>query len=325
MTNFFNFIYSIYLNKIIIILLFSYAIVIYYFLFKEKFDREEKNYDINFDYFNYERNIITDKMIKNSEWQLTINEAYFINGLIRKIKPKKCLEIGVASGGSAILILNAIKDFDNSFLVSIDLYTQYCKDHSLKTGYRVSDFPELINKWTLYTGDVPSKFLDKLNMKFDFVFIDSAHESPGEILNFIEVLPFLNEQAIIVIHDILWHFTRKAPAPPKEIKFTPSNIYLLSAIYGDKVLIKNNNLENIGATFLYKNQSNHYIDYFLLLNSFWEYMPSEEHLKFIREFIRKYYKKDLYLQLYDNSVKYNEIYIKKFKNYNSHYSNKRFN
>lgn len=306
------------------IIIFSSIILIYYFHSKIKFDRgnKEKNYDINFDYLNFERNIVTEKMINNSEWQLTINQAYFINGLIRKIKPKNCLEIGVASGGSAILILNAIKDFSNSFLVSIDLYTQYCKNNSLKTGYRVNDFPELINKWALYTGDTPSKFLAKLNMKFDFVFIDSAHESPGEILNFIEVLPFLNEQAIIVVHDIFWHFSRKAPPPPKEIKFTPSSIYLLSALYGDKVIIKNNELEDIGAAFLYKNQSNHYIDYFLLLNCFWEYMPAEIHLKFIRKFIKKYYKNDLYLRLYDNSVKNNKIYIQKFKNFINNYSNK---
>ena len=261
-------------------------------------------------------------MINNAEWQLTINEAYFLNGLIRKIKPKNCLEIGVASGGSSILILNAIKDYNNSFLVSIDLNIQYCKNNSLKTGYKVKDFPELINKWSLYTGDIPSKFLDKLNMKFDFAFIDTAHEAPGEILNLIEVLPFLNEQAIIVVHDIFWHFTRKAPPPPKEIKFTPSSIYLFSALYGEKILIKNNKLENIGAAFLFKNQTNHYIDYFILLNSFWEYMPKEYHLKFIREFIKKYYKKDLYLQLYDNSVKFNKIYIKKFKNFINSYSNK---
>ena len=49
-----------------------------------------------------------------------------------------------------------------------------------------------MSKWKLFIGDLPHKFLDKINMKFDFVFIDTAHEAPGEILNFIEVLPFLN-------------------------------------------------------------------------------------------------------------------------------------
>ena len=177
-------------------------------------------------------------MIKNAGWQLTLNEAYFINGIIRKIRPKKCLEIGVANGGSSILILNALKDLNDSLLISLDLYKQSCTNNSLKTGNRVeTHFPELMKKWKLYTGDLPHKFLDKLNMKFDLVFIDSAHEAPGEILNFIEVLPFLNENSIIVVHDILWHFNRKAPKPPKEVKFTPSSIYI-NRIYIIPLLIK---------------------------------------------------------------------------------------
>ena len=73
-------------------------------------------------------------------------------------------------------------------------------------------------------------------MKLDFIFIDIAHESPGEILNLIEVLAFINENAIILIQYIFWHFTRRSPPPPKEIKFSPSSIYLISVLYGDKVL-----------------------------------------------------------------------------------------
>lgn len=318
---FFNF--NDYEYKVTIILLFSYIILIDFFYYQKRIDfKSNEFYDVNFDYSNFERNIITEKMIKNAEWQLTIEEVYFINGLIRKNKPKNCLEIGVASGGSSILILNAIKDFSNSFLVSLDLNTQNCKNHLLKTGYKMDFFPELANKWSLYTGDLPSKFLDNLNKKFDFAFIDSAHESPGEILNLIEILPFLNEHAIIVVHDIFWHFNRKAPPPPKEIKFSPSCIYLMSILYGDKVLIKNKELSNIGAVFLYKNQKNHYLDYFLLLNGFWEYMPTEEQINNIRKFIKKYYKNDLYLKLFDNSVYYNKIYIEKFKKFIKYYINK---
>ena len=131
-------------------------------------------------------------MILNAGWILSKNEAYFINGIIRKLQIKKCLEIGVANGGSSILILNAAKDINDSYLVSLDLNSQSCTNHSKKTGYRVKEyFPELIKKWKLFIGDLPHKFLDKLNLKFDFVFIDSAHESPGEILNLLKFFLFL--------------------------------------------------------------------------------------------------------------------------------------
>lgn len=284
----------------------------FYFTRKKQIKLNNKK---NFEYQKYERNFITQKMIDYAGWQLTINQVYFLNGLIRKIKPKNCLEIGVANGGSSILILNAIKDIKDSFLISLDLNNQSYRNSSLKTGNRVeSFFPELKNKWSLYTGFLPHIFLDQLNIKYDFVFIDSAHVAPGEILNLIEVLPFLNDNAVIAVHDIFWHFTRKETPPPIEVKFTPSNIYLISALYGEKVIFKNE-IENIGAVFLYNDQKQHYLDYFLLLNSFWEYMPSDTQIKELRVFIKKYYNNNFYLKLFDHSVQNNKIHINKFKNF----------
>ena len=68
-------------------------------------------------------------------------------------------------------------------------------------------FPDLVknNKWKLYSGEQPHIFLDKLNLKFEFLFLDSAHTAPGELINIIEAFPFLEENAIIVIHDLIYH------------------------------------------------------------------------------------------------------------------------
>ena len=88
-------------------------------------------------------------------------------------------------------ILNSIKDIENSILVSLDINKKVYLDKNKLTGYRVYQyFPELTKNWKLYTGNQPHKFLVNLNMKFDFIFLDSAHSTPGEIINFIEVLPF---------------------------------------------------------------------------------------------------------------------------------------
>ena len=151
----------------------------------------KNNYDLSYQYHLYEREMITEKMKNYSGWQLMKNEPYFINGIVRKFKPKKCLEIGVAKGGSSIIILNALKDVDNSFLVSLDLNTY---NRKYRIGENVNKyFPELTknNKWRLYTGEQPHKFLDKLNLKFDFLFLDTVHLTPGELINIIEALPFL--------------------------------------------------------------------------------------------------------------------------------------
>ena len=164
-----------------------------------------KRFESNFEYFNFERELINEKIQKFAGYAQINNEPFFLNGIIRKFRPKKCLEIGVAKGGSSVIILNAIKDVNNSFLVSIDIKTNYYANQSLKTGYVVNKyFPELaLNKWKLFTGKQPHIFLSKINLKFDFLFLDTVHMVPGELLNFIEVLPFLEENAIMVEHQIL--------------------------------------------------------------------------------------------------------------------------
>lgn len=277
-----------------------------------------KNIYLNYEFHNFERDKITKKMKKYSKWQLIKNEPYFINGIIRKFKPKKCLEIGVAFGGSAVLILNALKDINDSFLVSLDLNTNLYCNQDKKTGYVVEEyFKELVsdNKWHLFTGEQPHKFLEKLNLKYDFLFLDTVHLAPGELINIIEVLPFLEENAIIVMHDIMYHLPSNKYYSPKEIKYHPIQIYLMTALSGNKVFIKDEEkgVENIGAIFLNSNQKDYYLNYFLLLLSPWEYLPTDNQIEELRIFIKKYYKKDIYLNIFNRAIEENKIYINKFK------------
>ena len=189
-------IFKFYLKLEIIIIFFF---VLYYFKKVKNIYFTGNKFDVTFEYHNYQRELITERMIKYSSWELLHNEPYFINGIIRKYKPKRCLEIGVSNGGSSIIILNAIKDINNSFLISLDLNSLLYYNEKFKTGYRVFKFfPELTKKWKLYTGEQSHKFLEKLNIKFDFLFLDTAHFSPGELINIIEVLPFLKDNAIFI-------------------------------------------------------------------------------------------------------------------------------
>lgn len=284
---------------------------------------KKQKYDINFIYEDYDKEIITNKIRMDSNWLLSEKEAFFINGLIRKNNLKNCLEIGVAQGGSSILILNSIKDIESSVLVSLDLNSEVFDEPNKKTGYRVKKyFPELTKKWKLYTGDQPHKFLDKLNIKFDFLFLDTTHVSPGELLNIIEALPFLNENAIVVIHDLLWHFSI---ANKSGYKFFPSCISLFPAIYGDKVLIEKDKrgMSNIGAVFLYPNQETHYLDYFLLLLNFWGYIPKDNQIRDLRIFIKKYYKDRIYINIFDLAVNLNKKTSKLFAYKNKSEYNKK--
>ena len=305
------------ISKIFSLILFLFLIIlaiIYYHLDSLFHIYNLNKIDTNFEYHKYQTFFITQKIIEKSGWLLTLNDAYFINGLIRKFKPKKCLEVGVARGGSSIIILNAIKDISDSILISIDLNTKLFIDKTKETGYAVKQFfPELTNKWKLYTGDQPHKFLEKINMKFDFLFLDTSHYTPGEIINIIEILPFLNEGAIVVLHDIIWHLDGTENF--REVKFTPTQIYLMSSLYGQKIYINSEltGVENIGCVKLYPNQEEHYKDYFLLLMSFWEDIPNDNQINDLRNFIKKYYVKDIFLKIFDTAVEKNKKYINNFK------------
>jgi len=249
---------------------------------------------------------------------MSLDVAYLINGLIRKHKPKNCLEIGVAKGGSSILILNAIKDLPDSRLVSIDLFTEFRKK---RVGHLVEElFPELMDKWNLFVGDMPHKYLIQLNLKFDFLFLDTAHVSPGEFFNLIEALPFLKENAIIVLHDTIWHLDQaiKKKNNLSEAKIMPTQIYLMSALIGEKFLIQKNtfNFENVGVVCLEEHQEKYYLNYFLLLMNIWQYMPKNEHINELRNFISQYYKSKLLLNIFDVSVHYNRKF---FENQNGTY------
>ena len=271
--------------------------------------------DPNFEYNNYQKDIITEELYRKSGCELSHNQAYFLNGIIRKHMPKNCLEIGVSKGGSSILILNAIKDMQDSQLISLDLYTTHYKIPSIKTGWRVkSFFPNLTKKWSLYTGDQPHKFLMKLNLKFDFLFLDTAHISPGELFNMIEAMPFLNENAIIVLHDITLHCTRISKKNELDAKINPPNFHLMTFLYGDKILLKSSQktIDNMGAIFLYKNQKSHYLEYFFSLISVWDYMPSDDHLKDMKNFIINYYKEEFLVNVFNDSVRFNKAFFKKF-------------
>ena len=307
---------------IIIFLLLSFLTIIPMILI---YSLNNSNDLINFDYSNYEKNIITEEMIQSASWNLTNEEAFIINGIIRKHKPKNCLEIGVGKGGISILILNAIKDIKNSLLVSIDLHHHVQDDPSKIIGYKVEKyFPEVAkNRWKLLLGDMPFRFLQKLNLKFNLVIIDTSHIMPGEVLNIIEIMPFLEDNAIIIFPNLISHMKKAyniynfnyTEIDKYIIKRAPTSILLMSTLVGKKKIIYNKNriMGNLGYIFLEKNQEKYYENYFLLLMCIWENCLTDEEIFQMRLFIEKYYKKEKYINIFENAILYNKEYQKNFK------------
>ena len=104
------------------------------------------------------------------------------------------MEIGVSRGGSASLILNAIKDIEGAKLYSIDKSVHCYREQNKNSGYLVKEkFPEFMDKWTLFLGGLTAEYIETIGNGIDLVFIDTVHLTPGEMLDWLMVLPFLKE------------------------------------------------------------------------------------------------------------------------------------
>ena len=286
-------------------------IIILYALFHLRNSSEKGNKKIYLD--KYEVNIyenIKKKLLSKNCSRMWSNQREFLNGVVRKFRPKKIIELGVAEGGSSSIILNAINDIKNSHLYSIDLSTHHLIGSCVKNL-----FPNLLNKWSLYTGYTASKFVEKIGGGIDMAFLDTSHFEPGEILDFLIILPFLNKGAVVVFHDIGNQITASKGKRHRR-EFAPYLIF--NIIRGKKFLPSGKGIltKDIGAIKLEKNQEKYINDYFRALGGQWEYLPEEKDIYIIKELFKKYYNKEC-LIMFEEAISFNRIFLKNNPMYKS--------
>lgn len=153
---------------------------------------------------NYEIEVldrIPQKVLKHS--QMARVEKQFVNGLVRMFRPRRILEIGVHSGGGSSILLNAISDMPEATVTSVDV-TEFANGLIDKeVGFAaLMLYPEGNKQWSMHTGKDFSEICESFSEKFDFCVIDTAHYHPVESLNFLTALPYLEDGAIVVFHDI---------------------------------------------------------------------------------------------------------------------------
>ena len=155
-----------------------------------------------------------------------------------------------------------------------------------------------------------SEFIEIIGNEIDFVYIDTVHTTPGEMLNWLEVLPFLKDEAIVVLHDTFFMYVNNRIVK-RIINF--SNNQMLCYIRGKLILpsySKNTFARNIGALKLLKNQENYYYQYFLALGTQWQYLPPDRELDVLKKFFIKYYG-ETYTNIYNDAVEKNKLRFQK--------------
>ncbi|MDR3290486.1 MAG: class I SAM-dependent methyltransferase [Rickettsiales bacterium] len=283
---------------------------------------EDKNFSSNEGIEKFETNILDEVKQYLEKGEMQESEKYFLNGIIRKYKPKKLLEVGVSAGGSSIIMLNAIKEYD-ARLYSVDYSKKYYRDNTKETGYLVQEnVPHLANKYKLYTGNIAANFMEEIGGDIDLCLLDTVHSIPGELLDILMILPFMKKDGIIVLHDTSYHCFKNTAY---------SNGILFSVIKANKLQPLMNEdsipLPNIGAFQLMNDTMQYASDIFLSLNLPWQYLPSDACIQEAIKLYLKYYKeKDIKIlekiflynkKICENKIKYKGINVacKKYKKY----------
>jgi predicted O-methyltransferase YrrM len=121
-------------------------------------------------------------------------DRLMIYALVRGLRPKFALEIGVRWGGSARIITNAMQENGIGFLVGIDPITK---------NFRVGN-SELHGRYKLLQGRSPEAIPDAvrcLGGQLDFVFIDALHIYDAVLSDFMGILTHLALGAHVLLHD----------------------------------------------------------------------------------------------------------------------------
>ena len=226
-----------------------------------------------------------------NEPEMSSFESAFLCGLLRKYKPKKILEVGIAAGGTSAIILKCldILNISGAHLISVDLNQYFYRNKTKKSGF-LADQVKIINniQHTKILGKYLPEVIESIGGDIDFFILDTVHSSPGELLDFPVALPYLSENCIFCIHDIAYHLRG-------ERSYDFSNQLLYNSIVADNIIsygISNDNtfFPNIGAARLNADTRKYFNSYFNTFSLPWKYMPKDDEITIYKNFYKKYYK-----------------------------------
>lgn len=232
--------------------------------------------------------------------EMEVSELSFLCGLVRVYKPKKVVEVGVAAGGTTAVLIDCIHKLNLDCKVySVDLSDKYYRDlienrkDKRKTGFLLNELDgheEELGKHFFLTGKSLAERLEEIGSEIDFLILDTTHAMPGELLDFIAALPYLAQNAVVVLHDVVFqHKQSRQRRQPSPVFCTA---LLFQTVTADKFLNHQEIYPNIGAFKINEDTIKYAEDLFAALMIAWSYMPEKEQLEKYKEIIEKHYSAD---------------------------------
>ena len=243
--------------------------------------------------------------------EMTESDHSFLYDLLTEFRPHRIVEVGVAEGGTDAIILDWLSknELSDTEFFAVDL-AEY--RGGKKIGYVVSEWKEYLSnyeKYHLYTGCVVAEVIEEIceDEKCDFCIIDTSHIMPGEVLDLLAVLPFLKENGVIVLHDVMLHHMSKNRCYATQIAF--------DCIVGNKIWNwDSEKYPNIAAVQINEDTYKYSLDLVSALGIPWEYDPGPEILEQYAKIVKKYYDDEAY-GLFWKNINLNLEWIQRNKVY----------
>lgn len=226
--------------------------------------------------------------------EMTRDQIAFLCGLLKWKKPQKIVEIGVAEGGTTAIMIQCLASLGKLMEYhAVDISEKCWNDSNKETGYVVkevyNELPETINMFW-HVGNCLPNYIEEIGNGIDFVILDTVHTVPGEILDFLAIYPFLQENAVVVLHDItLCQWINSEDSICTNVLYgTIPGMKLLpqGIVDGSKYF------SNLGAVQLGHNINSDIKNIFWDLTLPWRYMLDNDSLMLYSDLYEKYYGKE---------------------------------
>lgn len=250
----------------------------------------------------------------NPKCEMSDDDWGFICGLLKMFKPHTIVEVGIAEGGTSILLDLCMQmlGLEEYSISSVEKSERYYFDKDKISGYeyqRAVDSGIIKNDHhQFYLGKTLPEVIEKITGrgKIDFLILDTAHHAPGELLDFILAIPFLEENGVICLHDVALDYI----CPMNKVAYI--NKLIFDAASGKKFfhVFRAGSGElygfpNIAAIQVTADTGNQIIDLFSSFSFPWTYMPEDSEIALYRSMYNRLYGADC-VALFDKCVTLNK-------------------
>lgn len=212
-------------------------------------------------------------------------ESAFLCGIIKKFKPHKIVEAGVAGGGTTAIILECMELLNLSYeMHSIDCLELFYRDKTKQSGYLGEKAKEYLHNTNhkFWLGTIAPDCIDEIGNEIDLLILDTAHVLPGECLDFLAILPYLSKDAVVVLHDLANNCVGINEPKSKFRERANATKILFDSVYADKYFMFDESAErrkgfaNIGAFKLTESTKQNLANVVSALSNTWYYFPDDK-------------------------------------------------